>query len=83
MMAILVYDMDVSRYGFDLEDPSALNIKRFLDTNEIGIFRWKPIQDAYISHDFNTNIRWLKKYKFNKIYSFKNRIKRKLLQILK
>ena len=45
--AILVYDTDVEKYGFKLKKPNAPELRRFLDTHEIGLFRWIPIQNAY------------------------------------
>ena len=81
--AILVYDDDLSKYGFKLKSKKAKEMKLFLDTHEIGIFRWKPIQDAYIANPDNKNIKWLADYKFNNVTAFKNRVLRKVCAVLK
>ena len=78
IMAILIYDENLERYGFRLKSKKAKEVQRFLDCHEIGKFRWTPIQDAYINNNKNKNIKWLKNYKFNNLSSFRSRVIRNL-----
>ncbi len=83
MLAILVYDSEIEKYGFSLKKPNAKEIRRFLDTHEIGDFRWLPIQKAYNEYGKNENITWLKDYKFNNLSSIRSRALRLLDKIKK
>ncbi len=74
--AILVFDNNIEKYGFKLNSKNAKEIKRFLDTHEIGIFRWLPIQEAYLKNPSNKSIKWLAKYKFNNLSSLKSKLLR-------
>ena len=73
IMGILVFDENLERYGFSLKSKDAKEIKRFLYCHEVGEFRWRPIQKAYIENDKNKNIKWIRKFKFNNLASFKSR----------
>lgn len=76
IMAILVFDDNVERYGFKIKSNKAKEVRRFLDCNEIRLFNWLPIQDAYKKNMQNKNIRWLRRYKFNNLSSLRSRILR-------
>lgn len=76
MMAILIYDEDLSRYGFAMAHKDARNIRWFLQRNQIGIFRWEPIQRAYLAHNQNKNIRWFARFRFNETKSLRSKILR-------
>ena len=82
IIAILIYDTNLERYGFSIKSKNAKNIKYFLDCNEIGKFRWLPIQNAYNKNPKNKNIKWIKNYKFNNLSSFRSRVLRTLKKIL-
>lgn len=76
MMAILIFDPDLNRYGFHLTHKDARKIRWFLQRNQIGVFRWEPIRQAYIENDANKDIQWLKNFHFNETTSLKSRIHR-------
>ncbi len=76
IVAILVFDNDIEKYGFKLNFKNAKEIKRFLDTHEIGLFRWLPIQEAYLKNPTNKSITWLATYKFNNLSSLKSKVLR-------
>lgn len=79
--AILVYDDDVEKYGFSPSCNSGISLRNFLDTHEIGDFRWIPIQKAYQQNPVNERIKWLSSYKFNKMNSFRSRILRLMMRL--
>lgn len=78
MMAILVFDPQIQRYGFDMTDKKARPIRRFLLCNEVGAFRWEPIRQAYRQHNDNNDIRWLERFEFNRMNSIASRVTRLL-----
>lgn len=81
MMDILVFDNHLDRYGFTLRSNNTKEIKRFLDTEEIRLFNWNPIQESYRKYPCNQSISWFAHYKFNNFGSLKNKILRRMLKI--
>lgn len=81
MMGILIWDDEINKYGFEMKHKNALKIKNFLDTTEIGIFRWQPIQEMYRLNPTNKNIRWFKHYRFNNVGSIRSKILRIFMKI--
>ena len=75
-MAILVFDKQIDRYGFSIKSRDAKEIREFLICNEIGLFRWKPIQMAYVENPENVDIRWLRGFEFNNLTSIQSRMLR-------
>lgn len=82
MAAILIYDDDVEKYGFSPKCNNGRQIRRFLDTHEVGKFRWLPIQEAYSQNPTNKNMKWIKSYQFNNMSSFRSRLIRLINKIL-
>lgn len=76
MAAIMVANDDVSKYGFDSKCNGGKRLRYFLDTNEIRVFNWQMLQDAYKRNPSNKKISWLSDYKFNDLSSFRSRILR-------
>ena len=74
--ALLVYDNSVEEYGFSKKCDDTKQLRAFLDTHEIGIFRWIPIQEAYQKYPVNRKLKWLMHYKFNNLSSFRSRLLR-------
>lgn len=79
--ALLVYDNSVEKYGFSKKCDDGKRLRVFLDTHEIGVFRWLPIQEAYRNNPANRNLIWFFNYKFNNLGSFRSRIFRLIQKI--
>lgn len=71
MIAMLMFDQDLERYGLCLKSKDTKEIRDYLDWHRVSAYNWIPIQDAYNSdYPENKELKWLKRYRFNKITSF-------------
>ena len=83
MMDILVFDNQLGKYGFSSISSNASEIRAFLDTSEVKLYNWLPIQESYRNHPENDKPKWFVDYKINSLKSMRSKIRRLGIRIRK